>query len=281
MKTKPQVNKNQPIGVFDSGIGGLTVLHEIVKLLPHEDTIYIGDTARVPYGIKSRETVTRYSRELSTILIDKGVKLIVVACNSASAYALEHLRDALAVPVIGVIEPGAQKAAGVTKTKQIGVIGTEATISTSAYPNAIRSIDDSIEVKSRSCPLFVSLAEEGWTDNNIADEVAKKYLSIYKTTSGGAGDNRIVIDTLVLGCTHYPLLKNTISNIMGSDVTLIDSAVATAEKVMSSLREKNLLNDKTGAPEHDFYVTDSTERFKKIGGSFFGSKLSKVELLKI
>lgn len=275
MKTQPQPNKNSPIGVFDSGIGGLTVLHEIAQLLPNEDTIYIGDTARVPYGIKSKETVTRYASELSSILIEKGVKIIVVACNTATAYALEHLQSTLPVPVIGVIEPGAKKAVSTTKTKQIGVIGTDATINSDAYLSAIQSIDNSIEVTSQACPLFVPLAEEGWTDNQIAAEVSKEYLSSYLE------DKTEKVDTLVLGCTHYPLLKNTISNIMGSGVTLIDSTIATAEEVSSVLSDNNLLNDKSGSSTYNFLATDSIERFKSIGGNFFGDKLSKVELLNI
>lgn len=273
MKKNNKLNSS-PIGVFDSGIGGLTVLKEITNLLPNEDTIYIGDTARVPYGIKSKETVTKYAFEISKVLIEKGVKVIVVACNSATAYALKELEEALPVPVIGVIEFSAKQAVLTSKTKHIAVIGTEATINSKAYIEAIHSIEKSITVESTACPLFVPLAEEGWTDNQVAQSVAMEYLKPYLNAE-------TKIDTLVLGCTHYPLLKNVISNIMGSDVALIDSASATAKHVKSLLSEKDLLNNSTNSPSYSFFGTDSTERFQKIGKRFFGDKLSKVELLEI
>lgn len=285
-----------PIGVFDSGIGGLTVLKEIARLLPSENTIYLGDTARVPYGTKSKETVIRYSIEDANFLIRKGVKLIVVACNTASAFAISELQKSLKVPVIGVIEPGARKAALASKTKRIGIIGTEGTIKSNAYVNAItnlygggpatitehgeKRLDRYFEIKSRdaviftkACPLFVSLAEEGWTDNDVARLTAEHYLIGLKKEN---------IDTLVLGCTHYPLLKKTIASMMGRDICLIDSAETTAEEVRPILQRNNLLNDSTRRPaSHSFFVTDSPERFIKVGKLFFGDKLDSTLLVRL
>src|SRR4030042_3951049 len=191
-------NKNRPIGVFDSGIGGLTVLKEIVKEMPSEDTIYLGDTARVPYGIRSPEIVTRYSLENTKFLFSKDIEILVVACNTASSISLDAIKNSVSIPVIGVIEPGAKAAVRATSNKKIGVIGTEATVKSNSYTKAIKGIDRSIEVFSCSCPLFVPLVEEGWTEGEIASLTAKRYLDGLK----GKG-----IDTLVLGCTHYPLLK--------------------------------------------------------------------------
>lgn len=260
---------NKAIGVFDSGIGGLTVLKEIINLFPHEDTVYLGDTARVPYGTKSAETVTRYSLEITDFLINKGIKLLVVACNTASAVALPALREKHTLPIIGVIEPGARKAVATTKTGKVGVIGTEGTIKSGAYEKAIKALAPDIEVISKPCPLFVPLAEEGWTDNDVALAAAGRYLKDMKD-----------VDTLVLGCTHYPLLKGVISNIMGDKVTLIDSGEETALEVKRVLSKDGLLK-KEGTGKRTFYVTDTPERFVKVGLRFLGDGLEHAQRVEI
>jgi glutamate racemase len=261
------------IGIFDSGIGGLTVLREIKNLLPSEDTIYLGDTARVPYGTKSKETVIRYSIENSNFLMKKEIKLLVIACNTASAFALDELRENLAIPVIGVIESGAKKAVEVTRTKRIGVIGTEGTIRSGAYFDNIKRLDQKTAVFTSACPLFVPLAEEGWVDNKIAMLTAELYLK--KLVDDG-------VDTVVLGCTHYPLLKGVIGNVMGGDVKLIDSAEETAAEVATVLQDRNLLNvSGNRQSRHSFFVTDSPERFINIGRRFFGEGLDEVRTVAV
>ena len=261
-----------PIGVFDSGIGGLTVLKEVARQLPGENTIYLGDTARVPYGSKSRETVVRYSIEVADFLRDLGVKLLVVACSTASAYGVDVLSERLEIPVVGGIKPGARAAAAATKTNTVGVIGTEGTIRSSAYCRAIKEISEDIETITRACPLFVPLVEEGWTGDEITGMVAARYLGALK----GRG-----VDTLVLGCTHYPLLKGVLSKVMGPAVTLIDSAEETAGEVKRLLAAQGLLNDSGGPPQRRFFVTDSPERFVKVGGVFFGPGLERAELAEV
>jgi len=216
------------IGIFDSGIGGLTVLKEIVRKLPDENIIYLGDTARVPYGIRSAETVTRYSFENTNFLLSQEIKMLVVACNTATAVSLEAVKKEFPLPVIGVLEPGARAAVAATKTRKIGIIGTEATINSGAYERAIKRLAPDIEVTSIACPLFVSLAEEGWTDNDVAKLVAEKYLAPFRKSG---------IDMLVLGCTHYPLLKAVISKAIGTGITLIDSATETAKEVADVLEK--------------------------------------------
>ncbi|MCK5236631.1 MAG: glutamate racemase [Deltaproteobacteria bacterium] len=252
--------KNNPIGIFDSGIGGLTVLRELIKALPSEDTAYLGDTARVPYGTKSAETVTSYSLEITEFLVEYGIKALVVGCNTASAFSVEKLRAVHTIPIIGVIEPGAKAAAKATRTKRVGVIGTEGTIRSNAYSNAIKEIDPNIVVYNKACPLFVPLAEEGWTNNEVAAATVREYLSDIKDEH---------IDTLVLGCTHYPLLKEIIGEFFGHDVTLIDSAEETALEANHILTSKDLLNENNSA-SHKFFVTDSAKRFQVIGTKFLG-----------
>lgn len=263
----------KPIGIFDSGIGGLTVLKEILNVLPGEDTIYLGDTARVPYGTKSVETVTRYSFENARFLLKFNIKLLVVACNTASAYCLPQLQEELPIPVIGVIDPGARKAVKVTKTKRIGVIGTEGTIKSGAYFDAIKAIDQSVVVFPQPCPLFVPLAEEGWTSNKIAYLTAQSYLD--KMT-------RHSVDALILGCTHYPLLKGVISDVMGNNVALIDSGHEAAAEVARCLMDKNIIEVVSSAQSlHKFFVTDSPERFKRVGSKFMEMSLEYVELVNV
>lgn len=247
------------IGIFDSGIGGLTVLKEIVAKLPHENIIYLGDTARVPYGIRSAETVTRYSFQNTRFLLAQEIKMLVIACNTASAVSLDAVKHEFPLPVIGVLEPGARAAVAATKSRKVGVIGTEATINSKAYEKAIQRIAPDIEVHSIACPLFVQLAEEGWTDNDVAKLVAEKYLAPLQTTG---------IDTLVLGCTHYPLLKGVIRKAVGSEITLIDSAIETAKEVADLLERHNWKRSEKGMRK--FYVTDTPTRFEKIGKRFLG-----------
>jgi glutamate racemase len=256
-------NQDSAIGVFDSGIGGLTVLHQIIEALPKENTVYLGDTARAPYGTKSVETVLRYSFENSEFLVEKGVKLVVVACNTSTAIALDQLKIELSVPVIGVIEPGVRRAIKSTKNSKVGVIGTEATIQSGAYTRALKAVNPEIEVYSRACPLFVPLVEEGWTENEVVEMTAKAYLGSLKQSG---------IDTLILGCTHYPLLKKAIRKFMGSDVRLVDSAEETAKEVESILR-KEAIARKAGKGAHSFFVTDAPDRFVKVGRRFLGEKV--------
>lgn len=264
--------KNRPIGVFDSGIGGLTVLKEIIRELPDESTIYLGDTARVPYGIRSPETVTRYSFENTKFLSTKDIKLLVVACNTASSVSLDAIKSITSIPVIGVIEPGAKAAVTATKNKKIAVIGTEATVNSNSYTRAIKAIDESIEVFGFACPLFVPLVEEGWTEGDIAAMIATKYLDGIK----GEG-----IDTVVLGCTHYPLLKRVITRIVGEDVNLIDSAIETSGEVKTILKVLDLNREEKGMLFREFYVTDSTERFLKVGENFLGQKIKRIEKIAV
>ncbi len=261
------------IGIFDSGIGGLTVLSELIRVLPEENTIYLGDKARVPYGIRSPETVTRYSFENTRFLLSQEIKMLVVACNTASAISLDAVKSEFPLPVIGVLEPGARAAAAATRSGRIGVIGTEATIASGAYERAIRAMLPRAEVTSIACPLFVPLAEEGWVDNDVAELVAGRYLSPFRGTG---------IDTLVLGCTHYPLLKPVISKIMGSDITLIDSATETAAEVRSVLEKLNW--KKAGSDEgvvRRYFVTDTPARFEKVGKLFLGEGSLAAEQVKV
>jgi glutamate racemase len=257
------VNKDSAIGVFDSGIGGLTVLHKIIEALPRENTVYLGDTARAPYGTKSVETVLRYSFENSEFLVEKGVKLLVVACNTSTAIALASVRERLAIPVIGVIEPGVRRAVKRSTSKKVGVIGTDATIQSGAYTRALKNADSAIEVYSRACPLLVPLVEEGWTDNGVVELTVKNYLGSLKQSG---------IDTLILGCTHYPLLKKAIRKFMGKGVLLVDSAEEVAIEVAALLKRYSLAR-KNGKGAHGFFVTDAPERFIKVGQRFLGEKV--------
>lgn len=257
------MNRDSSIGVFDSGIGGLTVLQRIIEALPRENTVYLGDTARAPYGSKSVETVLRYSIENSDFLLKKDVKLVVVACNTSTALALDKLRSEFSLPVVGVIEPGVRKALQRTKSKRVGVIGTEATIQSGAYTHALKEVEPGVEVYSRACPMFVPLVEEGWTDNAVAEMAVKTYLGGLKQSG---------IDTLILGCTHYPLLKKAIRKFMGRNVQLVDSAEETATEVCAILKSKSLAR-KNGKGSHSFYVTDAPDRFIKVGRRFLGERV--------
>jgi len=253
----------RPIGVFDSGVGGLTVVHALLEALPSEDVLYLGDTGRYPYGTKSADTIVRYSLENTEFLLARDVKMIVVACNSASAVALDAVRERAGVPVVGVIEAGARAATAASATRRVGVIGTEATISAGTYTRTLRALAPDVEVYTRACPLFVPLAEEGWTSGPIARQVAETYLG----TLARAG-----IDVLVLGCTHYPLLEGVIAEVMGAAVTLVDSAEEAAREVKGVLEERGLAAG-GGQGRASFVVTDVPDRFIRIGRRFLGERV--------
>jgi glutamate racemase len=257
-----------PIGVFDSGLGGLTVAHAIMRQLPAESLIYFGDTARVPYGPKSPDTVRRYSREISAFLLEQGVKAIVVACNTATAHALPTLRDELEVPVIGVVEPGARAAVRATRTGHIGVIGTAGTIRSQAYVRAIHAENPDVRVTALACPLFVPIVEEGWTNHEATHLIAEEYLAPFVKDP---------IDTLVLGCTHYPLLKPVIGEIVGRSVRLIDSAEETALDARRMLAENDLAAT-DGEAEYRFIASDDPQQFLTLGRRFLGSAIERVEV---
>jgi len=259
------------IGMFDSGIGGLTVYRAIKRLLPNEKIVYLGDTARLPYGSKSAETIVRFSDENTRFLLKKNVKIIVVACNSSSSYALTHLQNNFAIPIVGVIEPGVEAALQVSR-RRIGVIGTTATIMSGAYRNAIVQRSPETEVVSRDCPLFVPLVEEGWISHPVTRQVIEEYLLPLKQQG---------IEALVLGCTHYPVLKEVIAAVLGPTIPLIDSAETTAARVGSVLRTLDWQNNSGQAQEDEFYVTDFVERFKKVGAIFLNHAIEKVEVSQI
>lgn len=263
METNRELHADLPIGVFDSGIGGLTVAREIMRQMPNERIVYFGDTARVPYGGKSRETVTRYSRQIVRFLLEQNVKAIAVACNTASALALPEIEKECPVPVIGVIRPGAKTAAACTRNGRIGVIGTKATISSGTYTEYIRQIMPSAEVFGQPCPLFVPLVEEGLWEDPVTDEIARRYLASLL-------DSRI--DTLIMGCTHYPLIRKTIGRAAGEGVTLINPAYETAMELRSLLQSESLLSANrqelgSGEPQYRFYVSDMAGQFRQFANS--------------
>ena len=263
------VGAERPIGVFDSGIGGLTVMHALMERLPRESLIYFGDTARVPYGPKSRETVTRFSIENVRLLTSYDVKAVVVACNTATARALPALRAEFELPIVGVVGPGARAAVARTKTGRIGVIGTYGTIESGAYRDHLLALDSDLEVVSRPCPLFVPLAEEGWTDHPVARQIAEEYLAPFRDDG---------IDTLILGCTHYPLLAPVIAEVIGPGVTLIDSAEETAREVAMLLAERELAAN-GNEPTHRFLVSDLPDLFLRVGQRFLGGRIGGVEVV--
>ncbi|HEX6558899.1 MAG TPA: glutamate racemase [Longimicrobiales bacterium] len=260
--------RDHPIGVFDSGIGGLTVVRELFRLLPNESVLYFGDTARVPYGPKSRGTVQRYSREAAAFLLSRKVKLVVIACNTATAHALDTLQDELPVPVIGVIEPGARTAARASKSGRIGVIGTAGTIASGAYDFAVRRLVKDARVYAQPCPLFVPLIEEGWLDRPATRLVAEEYMRPLR---------EVDIDVLILGCTHYPLLSGVLHSVLGNGVQLVDSGRETALEVQRVLTERDLLRTAGDAPEHEFIASDSPMRFREVGRRFLAGKIFDVQ----
>ena len=264
-------DRGAPIGVFDSGIGGLTVVSELMSLMPGEDIIYLGDTARVPYGVRSAGTVRRYAAEGASFLRSKGIKLLVVACNTVSAVGLDEVAKYSDVPLVGVIEPGARAAVAASKAGRVGVIGTEATISSQAYVKAIHSSRDDVKVVTNSCPLFVPLAEEGWTEGDVPRLAAQRYLKEI---------NEADIDALVLGCTHYPLLRGVLQEVVGASVKIIDSATETAREVRDVLEKDGLLKE-AGQGRASFFVTDSPEKFQSVGQRFLKRKIEKIEKIEL
>lgn len=259
-----------PIGVFDSGIGGLTVVRELMQQLPNESIIYFGDTARVPYGPKSPDTVLRYSREITDFLRGEGVKALVIACNTATAHALPALREEYEMPIVGVIEPGARAAARATTTQRVGVLGTTGTIKSHAYDKELRKLIPEVEVTEQACALFVPLVEEGWIDTEPTRAIARNYLA-----SIVAAD----VDTVVLGCTHYPLLKTVIGNVVGREVRLIDSAHETARETATVLEKHGLANPTPHAARYRFIASDAPDTFFALGQRFLGSSIDRVESL--
>lgn len=255
--------KNAPIGVFDSGVGGLTVVREIMRQIPNEKIVYFGDTARVPYGSKSKDTITRFSRQIVRFLQTQEVKAIVIACNTASAYALEELEKEVNIPIIGVVKPGAKVAAETTKNGKIGVIATEGTISSGIYSAYIKEIKPDVKVVGKACPLFVPLVEEGLWEDPVTDEIARRYLTEFTQQDKD-------IDTLILGCTHYPLIRSTLGRIAGEKVTLVNPAYETARELKELLAQKDLLNDKElglGDNRYQFYVSDKADKFQNFANS--------------
>lgn len=254
------MSSNAPIGVFDSGIGGLTVVKEIMQQLPKEEIIYFGDTARVPYGNKSKETVISYSRQIVKFLLTKNVKAILVACNTASAFALETIRHEFNVPMVGVVKPGAKAAADATKNNQIGIIGTQGTIKSGLYEDFLKKTNPNIVVYGKACPLFVPLVEEGWTDDPITKEIAVRYIQDLKDHD---------IDALVLGCTHYPLMRNVIQEVVGTHVSLVNPAFESAKTLKYVLEEHNLLREYQSKEPllHHFFVSDGAELFRHFANS--------------
>ena len=259
--------QSQPIGVFDSGLGGLTMVKELLKLLPGEDIVYLGDTGRVPYGSRSHDTIVKYAQQDAAFLLKHDVKAMVVACNTVCSVALAPLKDTQKIPIYEVVTAPAKTAVASTKNGKIGIIGTAATIRSKAYENALSKFGNHLTLSAIPCPLFVPLVEEGWisTDNEAAIHVAKQYLSPLRDKG---------IDTLILGCTHYPLLRNVIAKVMGKDVTLIDSGVETAKLLEKDLRERNLISDKSTDGKVEYFVTDSIDGFSKLASQFLESDVN-------
>jgi glutamate racemase len=259
---------NEPIGVFDSGIGGLTVFKALRKQLPMEDIVYFGDTAHVPYGTKSKETITRFSVDNLHFLQSFDIKMAVVACNTASSLALEVLKQKFPFPVIGVIEPGAQEAIRVTKNGRIGVIGTKSTIGSNAYETCLRGMDPSLKVFSAACPLFVPFVEEGWLEGDVVTKVVKTYLEPFKNFK---------VDTLILGCTHYPLLTKVIQKVVGRKVRLVNSGEETAAQAKKLLEDaRQTASTKKRSADLKFYVSDEPEQFRVLGERFLGTSIASV-----
>jgi glutamate racemase len=269
---KPTHSDTRPIGVFDSGIGGLTVVSALRRLLPNEQIFYLGDTARVPYGGKSAATVERYSLEIAAMLLEENCKAIVVACNTASALALPRLEETLSVPVLGVISPGAQAAVAATRNKHVGVIGTRATIKSGAYERALRSLDSDVQTTALACPLLVPLIEEGWLQNEITDHVIKRYLNPLVQKE---------VDTLVLGCTHYPLLRDAILRFLGDRVRLVDSAENCAIAVQSLLEKKGLRASENNSGSLDVALTDPPDAFLQIAREALQLDLGEIQLRQV
>ena len=275
MYEETRMNSSAPIGVFDSGVGGLTVVREIMRQIPNERIVYFGDTARVPYGSKSKETVTRYSRQIIRFLKTQDVKAIVIACNTASADALDEIEQEMDIPTIGVVKPGARVALDATRNGKIGVIGTEATINSQIYERYIKEHDTNAEVLGKACPLFVPLVEEGLLNDPVTDEIAMRYLS-------GLIDSGI--DTLVLGCTHYPLIRETVGRVMGEGVTLVNPAYETARELRGMLEAERMLNEtkpELGTNRYRFFVSDAADKFIRFANSIIKYGVLSAKLIHI
>lgn len=258
---------NRPIGIFDSGVGGLTVMREVMEQLPFENIVYLGDTARIPYGSKSEQTIRKYAYQCSMFLKNKNVKTIVIACNTASSIALEHLQNTFDIPIIGVIEPGAKSASAITESGRIGVIGTTATINSNAYQNKIMEFRHDAEVIGIPCPLFVPIVEEGWEYSQVAELTAEKYLTELIEHE---------VDALVLGCTHYPILRYTIKKVVGPNVKLVNPAFETAKDLKKLLEDKNLFKENFDKPKYEYYASDAPERLRRIGGNFLKKEIDNL-----
>lgn len=264
---KPTDVTSAPIGIFDSGLGGLTVFKQVRNLLPHENLIYFGDTARVPYGTKGKATVQKFARQIANFLYSRGVKLIVVACNTASSLALEYLQSLFPLPIVGVVEPAARTALQASRNKRIGVIGTTATIASGKFEATLRNYDPALTVINQPCPLFVPLIEEGWLDSPVTEEVARIYLKPVLEHK---------IDTLILGCTHYPLIIPVIRKIVGEGIAIVDTAQETTYEVQQLLTSRGLLNRQTTPAQHQFVVTDFPQKFEEIALRFLGTPITNV-----
>lgn len=265
------INK-APIGVFDSGVGGLTVVKEVMNQIPGESIIYFGDTARLPYGSKSKKTVIRYTRQIIRFLMQKDVKAIVIACNTASAFALETVKSEIDIPIIGVVKPGAKVAAETTKNGRIGIIGTEGTIQSGIYSEILSETNPNVQVFGKACPLFVPLVEEGLIDDPVTYEMARRYISVLMEKD---------IDTLVLGCTHYPLLRNTIRKVVGDDINLVNPAYETAKSLAKVLMAHGLNNDSSPKNNHKFYVSDGADKFKKFANTILPCEVMETKDINI
>lgn len=263
---------NNPIGVFDSGVGGLTVVSEIMRQLPGENLVYFGDTARVPYGSKSKKTVLKYSKQIVRFLKTKDVKAIVVACNTASALALDEIADELDIPIIGVVKPGARMAVETTKTGNVGIIGTESTIKSGIYNDYIRELNADVTVVSKPCPLFVPLVEEGLLEDRVTDDIVSRYLRVMKEYK---------VDSLVLGCTHYPLISNAIERFMGKRVNLVNPAFETAKSLKELLTEQGMLNTSKMKPDYQYYVSDGVEKFISFADNVLPYHVTNTEIVDI
>lgn len=262
------MNAQHPIGIFDSGLGGLTVMKALIERLPHEKILYFGDTARVPYGNKSAETVVRYSREIAEFLCSQGIKLLVIACNTATAYALESIQSEMDIPVVGVIAPGVQRALSISRNKSIAVLGTKATMASGAYQLMIQSLCPDAEIWNIPCPLFVPLVEENFLQHPSARLIAEEYLRPLAKTDA---------DTILLGCTHYPMMKTLIQETIGNSISIVDSASTCAKKVEDILRRDNLANT-SNLEEHCFYVSDDPLRFQESGSRFLGKAIPETQI---
>ncbi|MGF0017418.1 glutamate racemase [Sporofaciens sp. SGI.106] len=272
MKVEMTEIKKRPIGVFDSGVGGLTVAREIMRQLPDENIVYFGDTARLPYGSKSKDNIIRFSRQIIRFLLTRNVKAIVIACNTASAQALDVVKEEFDLPIIGTITAGARAAVQETRSRKIGVIGTEGTIRSQTYTEVIRELEPEAEVMGKACPLFVPLVEEGFAKHHIADEVIDIYLREMKESD---------IDTMILGCTHYPLLRSRIMAYLGDKVSIVNPAYETAMDLKRILEEKGLNNDRDSLTKYEFYVSDAAEKFKQFANSILPYNVETIQQINI